>query len=663
MENTISLQEAALSYLEQGFSVIPVGADKKPRLKQWKAYQTRLPSREEVLAWFQSSDTTGVAIVTGKISDGLVVLDVEKNGDWEGLDIPPTSTVATGGGGRHFYFRGDQTNMPRNSVRFRDKMDIRGEGGYVLAPPSLHQSGQRYEWIGDFEKISPTPLPPWLMVEIGGSKRRGARSVARGVAEGQRNDASAVYAGSLLAKYSTEEWETKAWTELCEWNRQNIPPLEEDELRGVYESIMQRELAARGGVSVPPPTQTPEVELITEPLTLETVLSKTRNIGFVHDYCVEVAMAVYLSTFMGKEKNPLWLLVVGNPSANKTTLVYLLRYAPQTYRLDTMTANPFSSGQKENDKPKDLLPLINQRCFIVKDYSTLFGRNEEIVRQFVTDMVSIYDGEYTKHSPTRGTIRHESLFSHLGCITPMALNKRQQYMNMVGARFLQMEIPRLTDAQRSQGLMSIWQQTEFARMEQEAAIAVSSYCMQLKERLPSITLEAESEDVIEQINGLANLMAHARGIVLTEARKFITDAGKEQTHYEPIDIQIEEPFRALFQLRRLCRALALVRGKAGVTTEEVRTARRIVLSSMPPRRSEVLRAFGDGASRTAKEVAESMGKDQKTIKRHLDELCSLGVLKSRKDPREAARSYEPVETFRDVICESEQALQEASPSL
>jgi 5S rRNA maturation endonuclease (ribonuclease M5) len=405
------------------------------------------------------------------------------------------------------------------------------------------------------------------------------------------------------------------------------------------------------GVSVHAPTQTPRVALIKEPLSLEDVFQKTRAIGLTYNYLVELVIAVYISTYLDKEKNPVWILVVGNPSSNKTTLVFLLRYAPDCYRLDTMTANPFSSGQKETDKPKDLLPLIHDRCFVVKDYSTLFGRNEEVVRQFVTDLVAIYDGEYTKHSPTRGTIRYESRFSHIGCITPLALHKRQQYMNMVGARFLQVNIARLSDEERSDGLKMLWSHDEFASLEEAAAIAVSSFCVQLKGRLPSLLLAKESEEIIKKLNGLADLTAHARGIVMTEARTFKDDEGNSKTHYETTDTQIEEPFRALFQLRKLCRALAVVRGKSEVTLEEVKTVRWIALSSMPCRRAEVLQTFEKQTVQTAKEVAEKLGKDWRTTKRHLDELCSLGVLDSKKDENDKSREYFPVDKFRDIICD------------
>lgn len=406
----------------------------------------------------------------------------------------------------------------------------------------------------------------------------------------------------------------------------------------------------KDGVSVHPSTQTPQVELIKDLLSLESIFEKTRAIGFMYDYFVEIVIAVYISTFLDKEKNPIWLLVVGNPSSNKTTLVFLLRHAPNTYRLDTMTANPFSSGQKEKDKPKDLLPLINKHCFIVKDYSTLFGRNEDAVRQFVTDLVSIYDGEYSKHSPTRGTIRYESHFSHLGCITPLALNKRQHYMNMMGARFLQLNIPRLTDEQRSDGLKTLWAHKRFSDMEEEATLFVSSFCGQLRDKLPSIALEDESGHIIAKLNALAQLTAHARGIVITEARKFSDVGGKESVHYETVDTQIEEPFRALFQLRKLARSLAVVRDKKEVTDVEIATVRLVVLSSMPCRRADVLKTFQNQTMQTAKEVAAKMDKDWKTVKRHLDELCSLGVLNSKKGQNDLAREYFPMDEFRDVIC-------------
>src|SRR5438093_7115345 len=98
------LRDHALHYLALGYSVIPVGQDKKPLLRSWKEFQARRATTEEVEHWFNDLNPKGVAIVTGTISS-LVVLDVEAAADISDLPLPPTVTAKTGGGGWHFYFR------------------------------------------------------------------------------------------------------------------------------------------------------------------------------------------------------------------------------------------------------------------------------------------------------------------------------------------------------------------------------------------------------------------------------------------------------------------------------------------------------------------------------------------------------------------------------
>ena len=100
------------------------------------------------------------------------------------------------------------------------------------------------------------------------------------------------------------------------------------------------------------------VRVVTQtPLTIQDVFNAVKPLGVTDGSILTAMLAVYVSTFLGKS-DPLWLMVVGNPSSNKTTLVDLLKYLDDVYRLDTMTSNPFSSGQREKEKPKDLLPLI-----------------------------------------------------------------------------------------------------------------------------------------------------------------------------------------------------------------------------------------------------------------------------------------------------------------
>ena len=91
-EHRNEVLEQALRYLNHGFSVIPVGRDKKPLLSSWAEYQKRKPTEAEVREWWFKYEPVGVAIITGQIS-GLVVLDVEKGGDITPLNLPFTPTV------------------------------------------------------------------------------------------------------------------------------------------------------------------------------------------------------------------------------------------------------------------------------------------------------------------------------------------------------------------------------------------------------------------------------------------------------------------------------------------------------------------------------------------------------------------------------------------
>lgn len=234
------LLESALSYLSHGFSIIPIGKDKKPLIK-WKEFQVRKPTEEEVRQWCASPGITGIGIVTGKIS-GLLVLDIEKGVNIAELDIPGTPTVKTGGDGWHIYFsNADHEELP-NFTRFRDKMDIRGEGGYVIAPPSLHPSGGQYAWDINLER-SLAPIPQWLLDELLHPKidKAPVVKIEDGVPAGQRNESAAKYVGQLLVNIPPEEWEAKVFPDLVAWNLKCKPPLPEEELRSVYESICQRE--------------------------------------------------------------------------------------------------------------------------------------------------------------------------------------------------------------------------------------------------------------------------------------------------------------------------------------------------------------------------------------------------------------------------------------
>lgn len=169
----ISPHDAALLYLSYGWSVIPFRPREKRPLLAWLPFQKRRPSSEEVEAWFADHPDANIGIVTGVVSE-LIVIDIDPaHGGDDSLTelerrhgpLPRTVEVLTGGGGRHFYFR-HPGGVVHNKVGLAPGIDLRGDGGVIVAPPSIHPSGRRYEW-----EVSHHPddtrlarMPAWLLL-------------------------------------------------------------------------------------------------------------------------------------------------------------------------------------------------------------------------------------------------------------------------------------------------------------------------------------------------------------------------------------------------------------------------------------------------------------------------------------------------------------------
>ncbi len=287
MENN-RMKKAAVRYLKgYNFSVFPVNlywdeeegkVRKKPRVK-WSTYQSETPTEAQIGMWFQLNPRAGVGIVTGKIND-LFVLDVdtkdgEKYIEQRLKNSGNTPKVRTGSGGVHYYFKYPKNSDISIGARIAGEefeglgLDFRGKGGFVVAPPSpypLESEVKRYEWERSIKDNDPPKPPEWLIdaIEKNGGKNKtdgniDFSAILDGVEEGSRNVSATKVAGSLLNRFDPKRWDL-AWETLKSWNEnRNDPPLEEEELKGVFEGIADREKRKREEKSL---TITNGVELI-----------------------------------------------------------------------------------------------------------------------------------------------------------------------------------------------------------------------------------------------------------------------------------------------------------------------------------------------------------------------------------------------------------------
>lgn len=245
-----AVAEAAIAYAARGWSVIPVQAHGKRPLVVWRELQQRIASVDDIDRWFRQWPDANIGIVTGRIS-GIVVVDVDAGhggpdsvAELEALHgpLPKTVEAVTGGGGRHLYFEHPGATVA-NRVGIRLGIDLRGDGGYVVAPPSVHPNGRRYLWVAghgpDELALAPPPVHFFehagLIHAIGHTRPHWRRLIREGVGQGQRNNTIASLTGHLL-------WHGVDLDVVLElmlaWNRTHCrPPLPDDEVAQVVQSI------------------------------------------------------------------------------------------------------------------------------------------------------------------------------------------------------------------------------------------------------------------------------------------------------------------------------------------------------------------------------------------------------------------------------------------
>lgn len=309
-EHQMTKKEIALSYLEKGLSVIPVYSPKMVRSKPpkkfledlneekaknaelgfprednaivrelfirqckkpilaWKKYQSELPTKDEVHHWFTIFPDANIGIVTGKVSN-LVIFDLDSEQAErfaEELGGFPETVKVKSGKGYHVYMRHPGFEI-RNDVNKKLDLDIRADGGQILAPPSMHGTGSLYEWVPGFSinDIEPAECLPWMTdyletvaksvnsdvkkakpepkdtaePEAVDEKEDSYEAILRnGCSSGNRNDTATKLIGHL---FKTSINEKELWEIVSTWNLKNNPPLGESELRTTFDSVRDAE--------------------------------------------------------------------------------------------------------------------------------------------------------------------------------------------------------------------------------------------------------------------------------------------------------------------------------------------------------------------------------------------------------------------------------------
>ncbi len=385
--------DEALAYAKMSIPVFPC----KPRGKEpltAHGFHDATTDPERIRAWWSRWPNANIGMPTGKRS-GKIVVDVDpKHGGYDSLmdlderghRLPPTATVQTGGGGVHHYFKCPEGVEIRNSEsKLGPGLDIRGEGGYVIVPPSVTEGP--YEVL---HKRPPAETPDWLIERLTAPSRTPESNVATiprrakadatlegpEIVERERNTSLYKIACSLRARGHERE---EILEGLERVNRERCSsPLDRGELEKIAKSASRH---APGNAS---PEVTPEVLEAVGEIEADIMRRHWEGVGGKSDRDVMVAL-----TRLARDHGTIIPAGV-RISVDIRTLALMASVSPRSL-LD---------NNRGGEKRAGAISRLKARGVIRSDNATRFGKDA---------------GAFVLLTP-RATVHHSS--THRGSIEP-----------------------------------------------------------------------------------------------------------------------------------------------------------------------------------------------------------------------------------------------------
>lgn len=609
-------KEEAQGLIDRGFCIMPIKKrDKRPPLV-WEKYQNEKPDEETMEVWLESYADFNIAVITGAVSD-VFVLDIDGPEGKESVKekhLPPT-LVAKTGKGFHYYFRLPKNLKVGNFVGILPKVDIRGEGGYVVAPGSTHESGAQYEWV---MKEVVSEAPKWLL-ELIKSKSEPAKATKKkskkkskteiddikdGIKEGGRNHACAKLAGYYIRKgYDSDD----VISLLRDWNRKNEPPLDDKEVETTMESILKKHYNGQSTDSAP------DVQAI-DLKACKAVISKW--LYYKDDTIIDIAAAVVASTH--HTGDPLWIIIVGAPSSGKTEILRGFDDHDDVYFIDRISPATFVTGFT---KAKGILERMGPepKTFILQDFSTILSKPPYDRMEIIDTMRQMYNGSYHNEWGNGKKFTWKGKVAMLAGGTP-DIEAHGHSMGELGERFMYYRIE--SDDQETRDEMmrkALMMEGKEAQVRTEIKEALHGLIATIKgKNITDVIMAQEYKD------WLMNLVDLATAMRTPVKRNYYR---REVIEYAP---HKEGPGRMYKSCQVLMKSLAVVRGRNEVNEADYAVVVKVCMDSINSIRLEAIRALlktaGMGGVR-AKDVAKLTGyQSTEAMGYHLADLAALGLV-------------------------------------
>lgn len=344
---------------------------------------------------------------------------------------------------------------------------------------------------------------------------------------------------------------------------------------------------------------------------------------FTDDEIIDIQLATLIGEKIGGD--PLWLFLIAPPGALKTETLRSFSLSEEFYPLSDLTSKTFISGLMigngaKRRKIKDLLPQLDGKVLIFKDFTTILEKSRDERAEIFAQLREIYDGSFAKKVGTiDDAIRYDSRFGLIAGVTPV-IDKYWKLMQQLGERFLKVRWEEDLDKTTKKARENEGKEKE---MREEINEVAMGFITNLDfSKIPKV----DDSKFGEELDKIAKFVAITRTpITIQDSRtNFYFD-------YIPIP---ERPTRLVKQLKKLCKALALIRSKDEIDIEEIETIRRVAKDTVPQDRLKILETIGElskinpnGCSRS--NLIHNIKIPESSIMRAIEQLKMLDLVKTK----------------------------------
>lgn len=336
---------------------------------------------------------------------------------------------------------------------------------------------------------------------------------------------------------------------------------------------------------------------------------------------IDVVMATLIIN--RKEIDPVWIFLVDPPSSGKTEILRAFRDLKYILPVSSITPKCLISGKVRPDthkthKDPSLFAKINNKIFIVKDFTTILSLHPRDQMEIFSLMRDSYDGyAEKKFGETEKIYGYETHYGFLGGVTTI-IDQSHSLNQIMGERFLKYRIN--NDRDKAQ-VRANENRIRLKEMRVELNAVGDSFLASFQ-ILPEVIWPVEYEKIIDTVSNLVTLVR--------------TPVSRDWREFDVIEVtpEAEMPMRFCNSLKNLGDGLAIVRGKKEITEAEIRTLIKVAFDCLPVKLFQIIKAlYGLKDYMIHSAISEKVGLTTITVTRVLEDFFALKVVDMDKSDK------------------------------